>query len=157
IPGQGQVLINEVRVAKPVCARRGSVTVCERRRNDEGGHVDKGSNSPVSFELHIPGKGRIITGPASARLRHIAGRGERPERRARSEPSDTGDLPAAHHRSYDTVFRVEHAPLPERQFVSVERVEEVRLIRGGKALFLDIRAAISIDGAERLAEGIVKV
>src|SRR4029434_858999 len=51
----------------------------------------------------------------------------------------------------------ERTTFSKRQFVRVERIEQVRLIGGGKVLLLNIRAAISIDGAERLADRIVHV
>src|SRR5215471_16503204 len=133
IPGHGQVLINEVRVAQSIGARRGSVAVCERSWTDKGIYINKGGGarhrpkdvaiSPVSVDPHWPGKVWIVACPASTCLRHIAVRDERPERRSRGEPGDAGDLPAAHHRADDAVVGVEHAPPPERQFVSVERVQ----------------------------------
>src|SRR5262245_52232537 len=114
-----------MRVAKPVGACRRSVTVGERSRRDEGVDVDKGSDSSVSFEADRPGTARIITSPARAGLGHITGSGERPERRARSEPSDTGDLPATNCSTDDLVFGVEGLPLSERQLVRVEGIYEV--------------------------------
>ena len=68
--------------------------------------------TPPSPLIHGPGKGRIVTGPAGARLRHVASGRERPERRARSIPRDTGDLPAADDRAQDVVVGVELGPFP---------------------------------------------
>src|SRR5262245_16117976 len=110
IPGQAHVLIKEARISQSISARSGSIAVGERGRRDEGIYVDKGSDSSISFELHIPGKGRIIAGPACARLRHIAVRGEGPERRSRGVPGDPGDTPSTHHRADDFVFWIELSP-----------------------------------------------
>src|SRR5262245_31065668 len=118
-----------MRVTKPVGARCRSVAICEISRTGEGIHVDKRSDSSVAFEPYFTGKCRIITGPACARLRDIAGRYKGSERCARSISRDPGNLPSTHERAGKFVVGAEHAPLSKRQVVSVERVEEVRLIR----------------------------
>src|SRR6185503_19973462 len=125
-------------VAKPICSSRRGVTVGERNRRDESIRINKGRDSAVSLKRCGPGKGRIITGPAGARLGHVPGRCERSERRTRSKRRNTGNLPTTNDRPGDLVFGVKRLPFSKRHPVRIKGVYEVRLIRGGEVLFLDI-------------------
>src|SRR5262249_17540321 len=113
--------------------------------------------APAAVDLHRPAKAWIVIGPAGTGLRYVAVRRERPQRRAGCISGDAGNLPAANHRSQDLARRVELTSFAEGEVVSKESIPDVWCISGREIFLANVRAAETVDGAERFAEGVVHI